>query len=163
MKLKDKQFKWLQLLYKCSELRMIRLDRNELRILDRVLNTNYYSFTYDQTTLNDLRGRYPLSTLKMFLDDHKRQNWGNYSAGVGNSMQYNGSMTIGVSSGVHPTHTQTYIRKPKNLGKPIITGTGGSGFDTDWYKKQWEHFGQFPIEMKDLRPSNNKQDENKRN
>jgi hypothetical protein len=157
MKINDKQSKWLRLLHKCSELRMIKLDKHELLVLDDTINRKEYN-TYTRPALNKLRARYILSDLNQMLIDHKSR-WGKFTTG-GSSFQYNSKMVIGTSSGIHPTHNQYYIRKPQRVGKPIVTGTSGGGFNADWYQKQWQHFDQFPIEMKDLRP-NSKKDEEK--
>jgi hypothetical protein len=155
MKIDNKQYKWLKLLYRCSELRMIRLNKHELRILDDCINHEEYN-TYSQSVLNDLRGRYKISDLNQMLVYHKSR-WGKFTASAPTG--FSGSIPWRADSGIHPPYNQYYIRNPKLSGKVIVTSTPNSnGHSADWYMKQWEHFGQFPIEMKDLRP-NSKQDE----
>lgn len=133
MKINDIQYKWLKLLYKCWELRMVRLDSDQLQILNRVINSRIYIETYDQVPLNSLRDTYKISDLTHMMGDHKSR-WGKFTAG-GSSFQYNSKMIIGTSSGIHPTHNQYYVRKP---GKVIVSGTGGNGFDS--FQNQWLHF-----------------------
>lgn len=146
MKLKDKQFDWLSMLYECMELRMIQLDINEHRILDKVLNHKEYSIWFDRNILNNLRDRYPFSMLKEFLNGHEKQVWTNFHQASNNVYRsaFKGSW-IAVQKNRYGTA----------FGKPIITSTGGGIDHINSFNDMWlKHDSS--IDTKNVRPNNDK-------